>query len=172
MLKQTPRIEENNDIKVNVYGYEKGRFHPLYIRKYREKSVVLLLISTEDKVHFVLLKFVNGLLCGLSKAKVRNSVCQYCLQNFPNDRNLEKHEKECIMMNGVQATRLPKPGTKVRFVNYHRQLEVPFVIYADFEFLHRESKEKKGEDTDAPCMSISDTHECCGFGYKVVSGNP
>ena len=48
----------------------------------------------------------------------------------------------CIAINSVQAVEMPKPyidtnGKEripcVYFKNHHRQLPVPFVIYADFE---------------------------------------
>ena len=28
---------------------------------------------------------------------------------------------------------MPAPGEKIKFKNYHKQMQVPFVIYADFE---------------------------------------
>ena len=46
---------------------------------------------------------------------------------------MDKHEKNCITVNGKQAINMPNKGEKVQFENYHKQLEVPFVIYADFE---------------------------------------
>ena len=40
----------------------------------------------------------------------------------------------CMVNNGAQAVRMPGDETKwMKFENYHKQLEVPFVMYADFE---------------------------------------
>ena len=36
-------------------------------------------------------------------------------------------------MNGKQAIKMSNKSEKVQFNNYHKELEVPFVIYADFE---------------------------------------
>ena len=38
-----------------------------------------------------------------------------------------------MIINGEQAIRMPKEGSLVQFQNYHKQMPVPFVIYADFE---------------------------------------
>ena len=35
--------------------------------------------------------------------------------------------------NCKQQAKMPEKGNNVQFPNYHRQLKIPFVIYADFE---------------------------------------
>ena len=40
----------------------------------------------------------------------------------------------CLTVNGAQAINMPKQGENIlKFNNFHKQLPVPFVIYADFE---------------------------------------
>ena len=36
-------------------------------------------------------------------------------------------------MNGKQAITMPEAGSILKYENFHKQLDVPFVIYADFE---------------------------------------
>ena len=39
-----------------------------------------------------------------------------------------------MVINGEQAIRMPEKGKNtLEFQNYHKQMPVPFVIYADFE---------------------------------------
>ena len=39
-----------------------------------------------------------------------------------------------MIINGEQATRIPEKGENtLKFQNHHKQMSVPFVIYADFE---------------------------------------
>ena len=77
-----------------------------------------------------------------TKHKERKHFCMHCLQCFYSNISLAKHEKDCIVINGVQAIELPKTyidkngqerTPRVYFHNYHKRLPVPFVIYADFE---------------------------------------
>ena len=46
------------------------------------------------------------------------------------------HKENCITINGTQAIKMPKADDNVYFKNYHKGLEVPFVIYADFEAIN------------------------------------
>ena len=59
---------------------------------------------------------------------------------------------------------MPEPGSKVLFKNYHRQMQVPFVIYADFEaIIHGSNRNNQESYTD---KYQKDTG--CGYGYKVL----
>ena len=69
-----------------------------------------------------------------SKHKERKHFCTYCLQCFSSERILANHVNNCLTINGAQAINMPKQGENILKFNYfHKQLPVPFVIYADFE---------------------------------------
>ena len=87
----------------------------------------------------------------------------YCLQHFSKEEVLAKHEKDCIVLNGNQAISMPPQGSYVEFKNYANRLQVPFVIYADFESL-LPSVDKGGSERVRPYQE----HIACGFSYKVV----
>ena len=58
----------------------------------------------------------------------------YCLQCFSSERILVKPTNSCLTISGAQAINVPKQGENIlKFNNFHKQLPVPFVIYADFE---------------------------------------
>ena len=44
----------------------------------------------------------------------------------------EKHMAYCST-NETVAVKMPPRNTILRFENYHKQLPIPFVVYADFE---------------------------------------
>ena len=67
------------------------------------------------------------------------------------------------MINGNQAISMPAQGSFVEFKNYGRRLQVPFVIYADFESL-LPSVDKGGSERVGPYQE----HIACGFSCKVV----
>ena len=58
----------------------------------------------------------------------------YCLQCFSSEIILANHVNNCLTINGAQAINMPKQGENIlKFNNFHKQLPVPFVMYADFE---------------------------------------
>ena len=70
---------------------------------------------------------------------------------------------------------MPKKGENIlKFNNFHKQLPVPFVIYADFEAITKkvqgckQSKEMEKEKENRSYTESYQTHKDCGYGYKVV----
>ena len=68
-----------------------------------------------------------------------------------------------------------KKGENIlRFNNFHKQLPVPFVIYADFEAITKkvqgckQSEEMEKQKEKRSYTEAYQTHEDCGYGYKVV----
>ena len=62
---------------------------------------------------------------------------------------------------------MPNKGEKVQFKNYHKQSDVPFVIYADFEA----TVEKLHGVKNNPDTSYTDSYQKlkdCSYAYKVV----
>ena len=62
---------------------------------------------------------------------------------------------------------MPEKGDKVYFKNYHKQLPVPFVIYADFEAL-TEKIQGCQPNNEKSYTEAYQKHTDCGYGYKVV----
>ena len=172
--KQYNKIEKQNNIRVNVFGYEKGKRYPIYVSKEKFHSCLNLLLITEGEVqHYCLLKDFNKFMHNQTKHKGRKHFCMYCLQCFNSKECLEKHKVVCVEINGTQAINMPGPGSKIAFKNYRRKLPAPFVIYADFEAITEKVDEKAPQkvDEEAPQKSYTEQyqkHTACGYGYKVV----
>ena len=110
-----------------------------------------------------------------SKHKERKHFCMYCLQCFSSERILANHVNNCLTINGAQAINMPKQGENIlKFNNFHKQLPVPFVIYADFEAITKkvqgcDQSEEMEKDKDRRSYTKAyQTHEDCGYGYKVI----
>ena len=165
-VKQYNKIEKQNNIRVNVFGYEEGQPYVIYVSKEKFNSCLNLLLITEGEVkHYCLLKNFNKFMYNQTKHKERKHFCMYCLQCLSSKEHLEKHKVDCIEINGEQAINMPGPGSKIAFKNYRRKLPAPFVIYADFEAITEKVDEK------APQKSRTEQyqkHTACGYGYKVV----
>ena len=166
------KVEKQNNIRINVFSYEKGQPFPIHISKETfEDQMNLLLITEDEKKHYVLIKDFNAFMYNQSKHKERKHFCMYCLQCFSSERILANHTNNCLTINGAQAINMPKQGENIlKFNNFHKQLPVPFVIYADFEAITkkvqgcRESEEMEDEKNKRSYTEAYQTHEDCGYG--------
>ena len=128
-------IEERFNTNVNVFGYENNIF-PLYVSKtFNEQVLNVLLISNEEKSHYVFIKDFNRLMCSTVKTKNdhKKHFCMSCLQNFTTKEVLNNHRERCSLINETQAVKY-ETGI-IKFKNHKKQKPIPFIIYADSEFL-------------------------------------
>ena len=91
----------------------------------------------------------------------------HCAHCFSSKDLLERHQKDCIQLNGTQAIEMPAEGSKIYFKNHHKMLPVPFVIYADFEAI-TEKIDSCVPSNESSYTTTYQRHRACGFGYKVV----
>ena len=167
--KQYNKIETQNSIRINVFGYENGQSFAF------KDQINLLLITKDEKKHYVLIKDFNSFMYNQTKHKNKKHFCMYCLQCFSSERILANHVNNCLTINGAQAINMPKQGENIlKFNNFHKQLPVPFVIYADFEAITKkvqgceQSEEMKNEKNKRSYTDAYQTHKDCGSAYKVV----
>ena len=167
--KQYNKIEKQNEININVFGYENKQKYPIYVSKERyEDCMNLLLITENENKHYVLIKDFNKFMYDITNNKKRKHFCMYCLQHFTSERVLNNHKENCIQLNGVQAIKMPtKDDNILKFNNFHKQLPVPFVIYADFEAITEKIHGCQPND-DKSYTEAYQRHTDCGYGYKVV----
>ena len=132
-------VEERFNINVNVFGYENKVF-PLYVSKKSNEQVLnILLISNEEKSHYVFIKDFNRLM--YSEVKLKNQhkkhFCMSCLENFTSKEILNNHRERCLLVfNGTQAVKY-ETGV-IKFKNYEKQIPIAFKNYAYTEcFLKR-----------------------------------
>ena len=75
-------VEERFNNNVNVFGYQ-NKVLPLFnSEKSNEQEWNVLLISNEEKSHYVFIKDFNRLMYSRTKHKDRKHFCMSCLQNF------------------------------------------------------------------------------------------
>ena len=168
-IKQINKIEKQNNIRINVFGYENKQPHPLYISKEKFKDHIgLLLITKDENQHYVLIKDFNKFMYQQTKHKERKHFCMHCLQCFSSERVLNNHKENCIIINGKQAINMPKKGENIlKYTNHHKQQPTPFVIYADFEAI-TEKIQGCRQNNDSSYTEAYQKHTDCGYGYKVV----
>ena len=168
------KIEKKNGIRVNVFGYENKQPYPIHISKEDFKMELnLLLLESDGNKHYVLIKDFNSFMFKQTKHKSKKNFCMNCLQCFSSKEVLDAHRKDCIVINGKQAIKMPNEDeNRVEFINHRKQIPVPFVIYADFEAVTKKNKRSDvNESKDESNVSYTkayQTHIDCDYGYKVV----
>jgi len=170
---QIDKFEMQNDVSINVIGYEDGDLFPIYVSKHKNKThnVDLLYLTRKDDTHYCCIRNLDKLLWR-TKCKGRAyKFCRNCFQGFTSQKVLDKHLTYCSK-HGAQHLKFPMEGDGdiVKFDDFSKQMRVPFVIYCDFEAFVRKV------DTCLPDPSTSNTtttvnYNACGYGYQVVSSD-
>ena len=161
------KIEKQNQINVNVFGYDKGAY-PIGISKAKFRDhLELLWIEEKENSHYVLIKNFKQFMTSFTKHKDRKYFCMSCLHCCSSERVLEMHKQDCLAINGTQAIRMPKEGSKIYFQNHQKMLPVPFVIYADFEAITEKIDSCIPSDEKSYTTTYQ-SHKACGYGYKLV----
>ena len=168
-VKQINKIEKQNNICINLFGYEEKQKFPIFISKEKfTDHMELLLITEGENNHYVLIKDFNKFMFNQTKHEHRKHFCMHCLQCFSREDVLTEHKNNCISINGKQAIKMPeKDNNTLKFMNHHKQLPVPFVIYADFEAI-TEKIHGCQPNNEKSYTEAYQKHTDCGFGYKVV----
>ena len=160
----------NQSISVNVLAFDgKSCIYPVYVTGEKNRHHVnLLLISDNDKFHYILIKNMSRLLCTNHNIG-QKFFCDYCLHGFYKESSLLNHVDDCSKF-GIQKVVLPGDEHKwVKFNSIQKMMSVPFVIYADFEsFLCK----VEGPENMNSSLHVYERHIPFGFAYLIVSSDP
>ena len=120
--KQYNTIEKQNEININVFGYENKQPYPIHVSKEKyEKHMELLLITEDKNKHYVLIEDFNRFMRHQTKHNERKHFCMYCLECFSSERVLDNHKDNCIQVNGTQAVNMPDKNNNIlKFGNFHK----------------------------------------------------
>ena len=170
-ISQVARFERNNNLSINVYGYESEIF-PIYITNKRDMTHInLLLIEKEGNQHYCLIRNMSRLFSDRNRHNGAQYPCNYCLHFFSSSKLLSDHIPYCNV-HGVQKTSFPSDDEKMlEFKNYANGLKIPFIIVADWETfpkaIHTVHPPKNNSFT-----SNVNYHEPASFCYIIVSTDP
>ena len=120
---------------INVFSNDNMTIYPLRMAERDCKNTIDLFFYEEEGVsHYSLIKNFHRLVKS-QKTKSKDGpifICKRCFNHFTKEELLEKHIKYCSN-NKSAIVNMPEPNTMLYFKNYHKQLPIPFVVYADFE---------------------------------------
>ena len=109
----------------------------------------LLLITKGKEQHCVLIKDFNKFMYNQTKHARRKHFCMHCLQCFKSKIVLNNIEN-CIIVNGVQAIKMPKADETVHFKTCHKGIAATLVIFANFETIYNETVHRCQPNNDKP----------------------
>ena len=121
---------------INVFSVnDNKKFYPLKMAEKDCQNTIDLFFYEQDGVsHYSLIKSFTRLV----KSQITSSknglfyICKKCFTHFTKYELLQKHILYCST-NETVSVRMPAKNTMLCFKNYHKQLPIPFVVYADFE---------------------------------------
>ncbi|KAJ8910231.1 hypothetical protein NQ315_015923 [Exocentrus adspersus] len=153
-LSAVKKFELKNNISINVFGLERKFDNnkityevvgPLYYSQKKLGLHINLLLITDDNgnSHYCWIKNFSRLVSSqINSREHKKYFCDGCLLHFTCEKLLQRHQAhDCNHIRTYMPSteyRKDKCGNFVRgnilkFDNYEKQMEVPFVVYADFE---------------------------------------
>lgn len=167
----------NPTLAIIVFGLKESKIvGPLYKSENDnqtiKKTIHLLLLDNGISSHFCLIKDLSRLVRSqITAHHAKLYFCETCLVFFSKEKQLTNH-----LCSGI-VTELPEKGAVIKFKNYERKQNMPFVIYADFEsILPRAGECNCGTDCTTHNSDNTETlhhHTPAAFAYYVVcSVNP
>jgi len=127
-----------------------------------------MLIESGMKQYYCYVKTESALLFDQTKNIAAKHYCMMCLIGFSRANLLVSHKKYCDGVNRTPTRiEIPEEGKNtLSFETHHKQMKMPYVIYADFEALVRNIPGCEREQTRY--TEKTERHEACGYSYMVV----
>ena len=123
----------------------------------------LLMITDENKSHYVYIKDFNRFMCAKTKNNKKHFY-RYCVQCFSSEKVSQGHKETCLKIIGKQTVKL-RSGS-IKFQNHFKQLAAPLKICADFESMVKGVKNH--DKNNASYTKKYQSHILFSFAYKVV----
>jgi hypothetical protein len=99
----------------------------------------LLLIQEKDKSHFAYIHNMRRLMSEWGpNLESGSKVCDRCLHVSKDESHHKTHFEQCLKKSFTNFV-MPNEHSTHEFKNWSRQVPIPFVIYADFECILRET---------------------------------
>ena len=165
------KFEKQSNISVTVIGYQDKQLFPIYLTKSKEARhhVNLLYLCNRNNQHWCLIeKNLNRFICHTWCNRYFYHFCRYCLQGCRSNATWSNHRQYCSW-HGAQGTTFPTKGkdNTLQYSDLRKQMNVPFVIYCDFETLS-ERMDTCQQDANKSSITPTTKSEPCGNGYTVV----
>ena len=181
--KKFKRNNKTNTLNILFAPHNEKTINLAYKSKYnreRKNKVVLLMITTSKKWHYIALKSeptddrfnrpirsLSRLFRGVTSNYDGDFYCLNCLHSFRTDNALEIHERLCDS-NDYCSVEMPAKFNKILKYNHgEKLLKTPFVIYVDLECLLIKQQSCPNNPKESYTESNA-IHEPCGYSLDLV----
>jgi len=162
---------QNPNPAINVFGRDKEQ---VIVHKISEQDgniprINLMITKQGDNTHYSYVKRLTPLLYDQSKNSNSKHFCERCLHGYKRKDLLERHKPECkgLLKSPTRREMLKEGENKMAFANYHKQMNAPYVVYADFECVLEKIAGCKPPQDESFTVK-TEKHEPCGFLYIAV----
>ena len=134
IAKDIPKIEERNDIKINVHVWDKGLQGCRYNRnsaKGKRTVNLLLVVNGDGDRHYCGIPSLSRLYQHTKSAHNMYHMCERCCRSFKTQDHLTEHFQWCSQ-GRLQMERMPK-DKHFTYTSFEKELRPLKVIYADIE---------------------------------------
>ena len=158
---------QNLAVSVCVFGWNKGLYPIRVSNQNTDHNVDLLLLADGENQHYVWIKDLGRIINKHNKHEHKLFPCRRCIHPFSRQDLLDAHIKDCKgISKKPQRIVMPEEGKNIlKFQNHHKQMRVPYIIYADFEALNIPVKNEDLEETNTRLIA---EQKPCSFCYIVV----
>ena len=138
--KDWKKFELNNEIALNIFyvPHNTKKIHVAYKSRHNlthEKQVILLMISTGENWHYLVVKKLPGLLKGTTSNHKEDFYCLNCFCSYSMKNKHEKHKNICENNRYCHVEMPTKDNNIIKYNQGEKSIKLPFVIYADLECL-------------------------------------
>ena len=128
-------FERSNEVKANIFGFEKKSLHPFRVSKHDSDFVVdLLLITDGERYHYVLITELVNLVGKFQGRQIyaRAKIWRNCFHVCSNNETLQK--REIFYKFETCQVLLPEPDSNsLAFKKFQAKTALPLVVYFDLE---------------------------------------
>ena len=127
--------------------------------------------TTEGSGHYAYIKNVSRLMNNL-KANGRSKFCRECCKMYNVDQKHSETDCATIQQEGSVIRLTNKDGTplqNVKFKNFHKQAQVPFIAFADFECTLREHDQTPFNIKKSAHTKLRQKHVPNSYAYNVIT---
>ena len=138
--KDWKKFECNNEVALNILqvSYNTKKINIAYKSKNnltQEKQIILLMISDGQKWHYLVVKNLSRLLRGITSNHKEDFYCLNCFHSYRTENKLEAHKKICEKHDYCHVEVPTKNNNIIKYNHREKPMKLPFVIYADLEYL-------------------------------------
>ena len=101
----------------------------------QERQIILLMISDDQKWHYLVVKNLSGLLRGITSNHKEDFYCLNCFHSDRTENKLELHKKIRENHDYCHVEMPTKDNNIIKYNHGEKSMKLPFVIYANLECL-------------------------------------